>query len=119
MQVSYLGFSDAQARQRALRIGFNRRSQVDCAQRQATGAGKSRRWRRRRRAGGCFTSCAIDAVSSPSVVTRVTSVSFSRDIVAERNRMLADELPRPISIGTGIHVGKAILGELGIASASC
>ncbi len=33
--------------------------------------------------------------------------------------MLADELPRPISIGTGIHVGKAILGELGIASASC
>jgi hypothetical protein len=35
------------------------------------------------------------------------------DIFAERNRMLADELPRPISMGTGIHAGKAILGELG------
>ena len=33
--------------------------------------------------------------------------------LAEMNRVLADELPRPISIGIGIHAGKVILGELG------
>lgn len=33
--------------------------------------------------------------------------------LCEMNRMLADELPRPISIGIGIHAGNVILGELG------
>jgi adenylate cyclase len=33
--------------------------------------------------------------------------------LGEMNRMLADELPRPISIGIGIHAGNVILGELG------
>jgi adenylate cyclase len=31
----------------------------------------------------------------------------------EMNRILADELPRPINIGIGIHAGTVILGELG------
>ena len=33
--------------------------------------------------------------------------------LGEMNRMLADELPRPIGIGIGIHAGNVILGELG------
>ena len=33
--------------------------------------------------------------------------------LGEMNRTLADELPRPISIGIGIHAGTVILGELG------
>ncbi len=33
--------------------------------------------------------------------------------LTEMNRTLADELPRPISIGIGIHAGNVILGELG------
>ena len=33
--------------------------------------------------------------------------------LAEMNRILADDLPQPISIGIGLHAGNAILGELG------
>ncbi len=33
--------------------------------------------------------------------------------LGEMNRMLADDLPQPISIGIGIHAGNVILGELG------
>jgi adenylate cyclase len=33
--------------------------------------------------------------------------------LGEMNRTLADDLPRPISIGIGIHAGNVILGELG------
>jgi len=33
--------------------------------------------------------------------------------LTDMNRTLADELPRPISIGIGIHAGNVILGELG------
>src|SRR6266536_4240622 len=35
------------------------------------------------------------------------------DRLARMNRVLADELPGPITIGVGIHAGNVILGELG------
>jgi adenylate cyclase len=33
--------------------------------------------------------------------------------LAEMNRTMADELPRPIAVGVGLHAGNVILGELG------